>query len=96
MKELHDRAETLVAVVGFFIPTCTILVALRLWVRWRNRNWWWDDWLVLAGWALFVPSIALLIPAAYNGLGMRDGHYTPSEKSTALKVRPPAPLYHLH
>lgn len=47
---LHDGALTLVAVVGFFIPASTILVALRLLVRWRNRGFGVDDGLVLVGW----------------------------------------------
>lgn len=99
---LHDDALALVAVIGLIIPTSTILVALRLYVRWRNRGFGLDDGLVLAGWvsvapppicaladaaqALFIPSIALLIPAAYNGLGMHDGEYTLEQMKRALKV----------
>ncbi|KAH7030043.1 hypothetical protein B0J12DRAFT_682530 [Macrophomina phaseolina] len=82
---LHDDALALVAVIGLIIPISTILVALRLYVRWRNRGFGLDDGLVLAGWALFIPSIALLIPAAYNGLGMHDGEYTLEQMKRALK-----------
>ncbi|CAJ2510927.1 Uu.00g065520.m01.CDS01 [Anthostomella pinea] len=82
--QLYDASLTLVVVSAMFIPVCTILTSLRMWVRWQYGNVGIDDWLLFVGLIIWIPSTCVLFPACYNGLGMHDGRYTKREGIDAM------------
>ncbi|KAI0123213.1 hypothetical protein BJ170DRAFT_103775 [Xylariales sp. AK1849] len=85
MDELYDQSGTVVAVCAFFLPVCTLVTGLRLWVRWKNDCLGIDDYTFFAGLILWIVSTTFAILACWNGLGAHVGRYTPEQGIIALR-----------
>ncbi|KXJ93137.1 hypothetical protein Micbo1qcDRAFT_161071 [Microdochium bolleyi] len=85
MDQLYDGASTLVSLCAFFIATCTVLVSLRLYLRWVFAAHGIDDYLFLLGLILWVISTSFVIPACWHGLGAHANRYTQDQGVVANK-----------
>ncbi|CAI6091712.1 hypothetical protein V2G26_003806 [Clonostachys chloroleuca] len=68
--------------IYFFSALVTIVLGLRVYVRFFSRKvWGWDDLLAIAGYVAFVPSNVLGVIASYYGLGAYKQDLAPDTQS---------------
>ncbi|CAH0020832.1 unnamed protein product [Clonostachys rhizophaga] len=73
--------------IYFFSALVTIVLGLRVYVRFFSRKvWGWDDLLAIAGYVAFVPSNVLGVIASYYGLGAYKHDLDPDTQSL-LQIR---------
>lgn len=71
MDQLHDDSVTLVSVCAFFIAICTVVVSLRMYVRWYMSASGIDDYLFVLG-LVSLPDIFALLPMHFTDGMIRD------------------------
>lgn len=83
------RGPQLIAVYIFFQIITTITVALRTYVRAiMVKNFGFDDWSMLIGWAIFMVFASFAITGAYHGTGQHAELILPAwNLPIGLKVR---------
>ncbi|KAI1770060.1 hypothetical protein F4818DRAFT_434311 [Hypoxylon cercidicola] len=67
--------KSIQVVTYFIVVLATIVIALRVYVRFAlsgSQRWGWDDIFAVGGWVPLIPSVAFLIIATNYGLGAHD------------------------
>ncbi|EFQ33080.1 integral membrane protein [Colletotrichum graminicola] len=69
-------STTIQVVTGVLVVFSTLVVGLRVYVRFRlsesKKIWGWDDVFAVLGWVFFLPSVAFILIATCYGLGAHD------------------------
>ncbi|KAK1995322.1 hypothetical protein LX36DRAFT_725607 [Colletotrichum falcatum] len=76
-----------IAVTGIiFLALTTVVVATRCWVRLRANNVGWDDFAMVAGYAVNVVHTSVAIRGCFTGLGSRDAVLGDAVRMEGLKM----------
>ncbi|KAI1459611.1 hypothetical protein F4805DRAFT_47782 [Annulohypoxylon moriforme] len=69
----------------FFIAVSVVVVSLRVYVRWNEKSFWWDDATMSAALIIYNVTIGLSCRSVYLGLGTHRMDLTESQEREARK-----------
>ncbi|KAK9772032.1 hypothetical protein SCAR479_11351 [Seiridium cardinale] len=73
-----DLGPVINGLIYFFSALATIIIGLRVWVRFfTEQKWGWDDLLAVGGYLAFIPSNIIGVLSTYYGLGASDTSLEP-------------------
>ncbi|KAI1322614.1 hypothetical protein F5Y16DRAFT_385933 [Xylariaceae sp. FL0255] len=82
---------TIQAVIYTFGIICTIVLSLRVYVRWKllesGQRWGFDDYLAVAGFVPYLPACVIGIVGTYYGVGAPDSDIDPFLKIKASEYQ---------
>ncbi|KAK1970012.1 hypothetical protein LY78DRAFT_628741 [Colletotrichum sublineola] len=68
-----------------FVTLTTVVVALRCWIRFRANNIGWDDYAMVAGYAVNILHTSVVIRGSFTGVGSRDAVLSSAVRMEGLR-----------
>ena len=84
--DFQPKQLTLIVVTIVLCALSLVVVLLRIHSRHMIRGLGKDDWAMLAGELIFIPTATVVVIGGFNGLGRADGSISPDNQLIAAKV----------
>ncbi|KAI0835894.1 hypothetical protein F5Y06DRAFT_305521 [Hypoxylon sp. FL0890] len=85
MPPIEGVGLSIVVTSGLFALISSLVVCLRVYVRWFEKSFWWDDGMMFSGLLFYIVDVGLACRGVYFGLGHRNENITEYQRIEATK-----------